>query len=51
LSCFNAKEKLIALLYRIVDFLQIVRDHIAHPDFQGSHSMKTVALAVAPDLT
>jgi len=51
LSCFNSKERLIALLYRIVDFLQIVRDHLAHPDFQGSFSMKTVGPALAPDVT
>lgn len=44
-------ERLIALVYRMVDLLQIVRDHVVHPDFQGSYSMKTVAPAVAPDLT
>jgi predicted RecB family nuclease len=44
-------ERLTALLYRIVDLLQIVRDHIAHPDFQGSYSMKAVAPALAPEIT
>jgi hypothetical protein len=44
-------ERLIALVYRIVDLLQIVRDYVVHPDFQSSFSMKTVAPAVAPDLT
>jgi predicted RecB family nuclease len=44
-------ERLIALVYRIVDLLQIVRDHVVHPDFQGSYSMKAVAPAVAPDLS
>jgi predicted RecB family nuclease len=44
-------ERLIALLYRIVDLLKIVQDHVAHPDFQGSYSMKAVAPALAPDLT
>jgi predicted RecB family nuclease len=43
-------ERLIALLYRIVDLLPIVADNVAHPDFQG-YSMKTVAPALAPDLT
>ena len=42
-------ERLAALMYRIVDLLQIVRDHVAHPDFRGSYSMKAVAPAVAPD--
>ena len=44
-------ERLIALLYRIVDLLQIVADHVAHPDFQGSYSMKAVAPALAPEIT
>jgi predicted RecB family nuclease len=44
-------ERLTALLYRIVDLLQIMRDHVAHPDFRGSYSMKAVAPAVAPDIT
>jgi len=44
-------ERLTALLYRIVDLLQIVRDHVAHPEFQGSYSMKAVAPAIAPDIT
>ena len=44
-------EKLTALLYRVVDLLQIVRDHVAHPEFQGSYSMKFVAPAVAPEIT
>jgi predicted RecB family nuclease len=44
-------ERLTALLYRIVDLLRIVQDHVAHPDFQGSYSMKAVAPALAPDLT
>jgi len=45
-------ERLTALVYRIVDLLEIVANHIAHPDFVGgSYSMKSVAPAVAPDLT
>jgi hypothetical protein len=44
-------ERLIAVVYRIVDLLEIVANHIAHPDFQGSFSMKAVAPALAPDLT
>jgi hypothetical protein len=42
-------ERLTALLYRIVDLLQIVRDNVAHPDFRGSYSMKTVARRRARD--
>jgi predicted RecB family nuclease len=44
-------ERLTALLYRIVDLLQIVRDHVAHPDFHGSYSMKAVAPALARGVT
>jgi predicted RecB family nuclease len=39
-------ERLIAVLYRIVDLLRIVQDHVAHPGFQGSYSMKRVAPAL-----
>jgi len=44
-------ERLTALLYRIVDLLRIVQDHVAHPDFQGSYSMKAVAPAIAPEVS
>jgi hypothetical protein len=44
-------DRLTALLDRIVDLLPIVRDNVAHPAFQGSYSMKSVAPAVAPEIT
>jgi len=44
-------EGLTALRHRVVDLLRIVQDHVAHPDFQGSYSMKAVAPAVAPEVT
>jgi predicted RecB family nuclease len=44
-------ERLLALLYRVVDLLPIVADNVAHPDFQGSYSMKAVAPSIAPELT
>jgi hypothetical protein len=44
-------ERLIALLYRIVDLLPIVADNVAHPGFRGSYSMKAVAPAIAPEIT
>ncbi len=40
-------ERLVALSYRIIDLLQIVQEHVAHPQFYGSYSMKNVAPAVA----
>jgi Domain of unknown function(DUF2779) len=44
-------EELTTLRDRIVDLLRIAQDHVAHPDFQGSYSMKKVAPAVAPEVT
>jgi len=44
----NLTERLTTLVYRLVDLLQIAQDHVAHPDFKGSYSMKAVAPAVAP---
>jgi predicted RecB family nuclease len=44
-------ERLTALLYPIVDLLQIVRDLVAHPDFHGCYSMKAVASALAHEVT
>ena len=44
-------ERLVGLSYRIVDLLQIVQDHVAHPEFYGSYSMKNVAPAIAQDVT
>jgi hypothetical protein len=35
---------------RIVDLLPVVRDHIYHPDFHGSFSLKPVLAALVPDL-
>jgi CRISPR/Cas system-associated exonuclease Cas4 (RecB family) len=44
-------ERLIAVSYRIIDLLRIVQDHVAHPEFFGSYSMKHVAPAIAHELT
>jgi hypothetical protein len=39
-----------ALSNRLTDLLPIVRDHVYHPDFGGSFSIKDVLPALAPDL-
>jgi Domain of unknown function(DUF2779) len=44
-------DRLTAVLDRIVDLLPIVRNHVVHPAFRGSYSMKSVAPVVAPDLS
>ncbi len=36
---------------RLVDLLPIMRAHVAHPDFMGSFSIKTVAPVLAPEIT
>jgi predicted RecB family nuclease len=35
---------------RLVDPLPVVREHVYHPDFDGSFSLKTVLPALVPDL-
>jgi predicted RecB family nuclease len=44
-------ERLISVLYRIVDLLRVVNDHVANPHFYGSYRMKAVAPAVAPEIS
>lgn len=40
-----------ALAGRLVDLLPVVRDHVYHPDFDGSFSLKAVLPALVPDFT
>jgi hypothetical protein len=40
-----------AISSKLVDLLPIVRDHVYHPDFQGSFSLKSVLPALVPDLS
>jgi hypothetical protein len=39
------------VIERIVDLLPIVRNHVVHPGFRGSYSLKAVTPAVAPEIT
>jgi hypothetical protein len=39
-----------AIISRLVDPLPVVREHVYHPDFEGSFSLKTVLPALVPDL-
>src|SRR6202043_60350 len=36
---------------RLWDLLPLVRDHVYHPDFAGSYSLKSVLPALVPSLT
>ena len=44
------REALLAVAARLVDLLPMVRDHVYHPAFGGSFSMKTVGPALVPGL-
>ncbi|HWR20523.1 MAG TPA: DUF2779 domain-containing protein, partial [Verrucomicrobiae bacterium] len=46
----HMEGELVALSRRIRDLLPIVRDHVYHPDFGGSFSIKTVLPALVPGL-
>lgn len=43
--------RLEALAARLVDLLPVVRNHVYHPDFGGSFSLKRVLPALVPDLS
>ena len=42
----NYKDQLTALLDRFVDLMDIVKDHVYHPLFKGSYSLKSVSPAL-----
>ncbi|PTL35930.1 hypothetical protein CLG94_07085 [Candidatus Methylomirabilis limnetica] len=46
----HVEDDLVALSSRIRDLLPIVRDHVYHPDFGGSFSIKKVLPALVPGL-
>ena len=43
-------EALLALTGRLVDLLQILREHYYHPDFHGSYSIKRVLPVLVPGM-
>jgi predicted RecB family nuclease len=46
----SQRAALKSVIERLVDLLPIVRDHVYHPDFGGSFSMKKVTPALVPGL-
>jgi len=46
----SLRTALLDVADRLVDLLPIVRDHVYHPDFGGSFSLKSVAPALVPGL-
>ena len=47
----GVKRRMKALNDKIVDLLPIVRNHVYHPDFGGSFSIKSVLPALVPELS
>ncbi len=45
------RDDLLALSERVLDLHPIVRNHVYHPDFRGSFSLKSVLPALVPDLS
>ncbi len=45
------RTRLLALSDKIVDLLQVVRDHVYHPRFRGSFSLKRVLPVLVPSLS
>lgn len=46
----DLREQLLALVPRLVDLHAIVKDHIYHPAFKGSYSIKSVLPALVPNM-
>jgi len=44
-------DRLEGLIDRLVDLQPVVKEHLAHPDFRGSTSIKYVLTPLVPDLT
>jgi hypothetical protein len=50
-ACPEHATELLAIAESIVDLLPIVREHVYHPGFGGSFSLKKVLPALVPELT
>ncbi|MGD2134864.1 MAG: DUF2779 domain-containing protein [Gemmatimonadales bacterium] len=44
-------DELHAIVERLVDLLPIIRNHVYHPEFRGSFSLKAILTPLVPDLT
>jgi predicted RecB family nuclease len=45
------RPELIELENKLIDLLPVLRDHVYHPDFHGSFSIKSVLTPLVPELT
>jgi predicted RecB family nuclease len=50
-ACPDDAEELRRIAASLVDLLPIVREHVYHPDFCGSFSLKSVLPALVPEMT
>jgi predicted RecB family nuclease len=47
----SLRAELIELEHKLIDLLPVLREHVYHPDFHGSFSIKAVLTPLVPDLT
>ena len=47
----SLRAELIELENKLIDLLPVLRDHVYHPDFHGSFSIKKVLTPLVPELT
>lgn len=47
----DLRAELVALEMKLIDLHPVVRDHVYHPDFHGSFSLKYVLTPMVPELT
>ncbi len=47
----HRRDALLALEARLIDLLPVMRDHVYHPGFRGSFSLKHALTPLVPDLT
>ena len=45
------RAELIELEHKLIDLLPVLREHVYHPDFHGSFSIKSVLTPLVPELT
>jgi len=50
-ACPDLETELAGIRGRLVDLLPIIREHVYHPDFRGSFSIKSVLPALSDDLS
>ena len=47
----DLRDELVELEHKLIDLLPVLRDHVYHPGFHGSFSLKVVLPVMVPELT